>query len=153
MLSFKLLAEFVHPGLDFAIGCVRIFQDAVVIVHQDAARGPLPSGMWRKRRPKLIDIAIVLVQTMTIACRNIFDSPLASLYIKTAARAHQDSPNMHAFRLQMRRDHGFDQISCSEAAYPAWPLRFAARESLLVNVDHLTRLWTSGLDQPGAHPL
>src|SRR5258708_16958099 len=127
MLSFKLLAEFVHPGLDCAIGCVRICQDAVVMVHQDAGRGPLPSGMWRKRRPKLIDIAIVLVQTMTIACRNIFDSPLASLYIKTAARAHQDSPNMHAFRLQMRRGQHFDQDSCSRYDEPAWPFPFSAK--------------------------
>src|SRR5258708_35275636 len=148
MLSFKLLAEFVHPGLDFAIGCVRIFQDAVVIVHQDAARGPLPSGMWRKRRPKLIDIAIVLVQTMTIACRNIFDSPLASLYIKTAARAHHDSPNMHAFRLQMRRHPTSHPISCSEPRYPAFPPWFPWRRSPLCTVDHLTRFATSRLEHP-----
>src|SRR5258707_5427002 len=33
MLSFKLLAQLIHPGLNVVIGCVRIFQNAVVIVH------------------------------------------------------------------------------------------------------------------------
>src|SRR5260221_4140434 len=122
--------------------------------HHEVRRwGPLPSGMRRKRCTKLIDIPIVLMQTMTIACRNIFDSSMPGLYVKSAARAHQDSPNMHAFRTEMRWDHGFDQIACAKSSYPAWPFRFAARESQMVNVDHLTSLSAPGLNQPGTHCL
>ena len=115
--------------------------------------GPLLSGMRRKRRPKLIGVPIVLMQAATVACRGIFDSSVPGLYVKSAARAHQDSPTMHAFRTEMRWDHGFDQISCAKSSYPAWPFRFAARESQMVNVDHLTSLSAPGLNQPGTHCL
>ncbi len=108
--------------------------------HKVRRWGPLPSGMRRKRRPKLIDVPIVLMQTLTIACRNIFDSSMPGLYVKSAARAHQDSPTMRAFRLQMRRDHSFDQIPCAKSSYPAWPFGFTNREPMLVNIAHLALL-------------
>jgi hypothetical protein len=48
-------------------------------IHQEAAQGPLPSGTRGKRRPKLIDVPIVLMQAVAVAYRNIFDSFMPGL--------------------------------------------------------------------------
>src|SRR5215472_771999 len=61
-----------------------------------------------KCRPELIAVPIVVMQAATVARGNIFDSPMPGLYVKNAACAHQHAPTMHAFRSQMRWDHGFD---------------------------------------------
>jgi len=49
--------------------------------------------MRRNRLPKLIAMSIAVMQAVTGECRNFSDSPLAGLYVKTAERAHQDSPS------------------------------------------------------------
>ena len=56
---------------------------------------------------------------------------------------------MDPFRLKMRRTHRFDQISSAKSLHPARSFGFASRESVVIHIDHLSRLSALGLDQPG----
>src|SRR5215470_1356174 len=105
--------------------------------------------MQGKRRTLVVRIAISVLQTSTIADRNTIDSSMSGLYVKNAPCAHQDASNMDPFRLKMRRTYRFDQISGAKSSHPARPFGFASRESVVIHIDHLSRLSALGLDQPG----
>src|SRR5260221_12246595 len=114
----------------------------------NAARGSLPSGMWRKRRAKLVNIAISLLQTATVASRDIFHPSMFCLHVKNASRPHQHPPNMHSSRIELCRNCRFHQVAGTKSSNSTWAFGLATREPKFVYIHHLSRLSAFGFNQP-----
>ena len=93
-----------------------------------------------KRRPKLIGVAIFLVQALTTTSRNSFDPSVPGHDIKDPSRPHQHASDVRACRFEMGRTHRFDQVAGAEASHPAWPFGFADWEPTFVYIAHLSAL-------------
>ncbi len=93
-----------------------------------------------KRRPKLIGVAIFLVQALTTTSQNIFDPSVPDHDIKDPSRPHQHASDVRACRFEMGRTHRFDQVAGAEASHPAWPFGFADWEPTFVYIAHLSAL-------------